>query len=49
MKRFQIYLTERQHEIISKTAKEKEISTAEYLRRILDQIIDEKELDKNNE
>lgn len=41
MKRFQIYLTERQHKIISKIANEKGISFAEFIRRILDDKIEQ--------
>ncbi len=41
MKRFQIYLTERQYLILSEIAKEKGISLAEVIRRILDDKIEQ--------
>jgi hypothetical protein len=41
MKRFQIYLTERQYLVLSEVAKEKGISLAEVIRRILDDKIEQ--------
>ena len=41
MKRFQIYLAEQQYETLMKMAKEKGISLAEIIRRILDEKIEQ--------
>ena len=43
MKRFQIYLSEIQHSILEKMAKEKGIPLAELIRRILDEKIEQME------
>jgi len=43
MKRFQIYLSEIQHNVLSRLAKEKGIPLAELIRRILDEKIEQVE------
>lgn len=43
MVRRQIYITERQEKILKKLAKEKGITTSEYIRRKFDEFIEEEE------